>query len=210
VSGATLGVILAGGRSRRFGAPKALAEVGGVPIAARVRDALAAAVPAVVLVANEPALFSFLHLSTRPDLAPGSGPLAGVHTALHWAAERGCEAALCVACDLPFVTSSLLRTLVRRAREAGAPALAPEGPEGAPEPLCAVYSVRCLPRVAERLERGEGGMRQLLAAVGAAVLPLAEVRRHGIPERLFLNVNTPGEHRRADGIARAHDPAHAE
>lgn len=205
----TLGVILAGGRSRRFGAPKALAEVGGVPIAERVRRALSAAVPQVVLVANDPALLSCLHLPTRPDLSPGGGPLAGVLTALHWAAERDCDAALCVACDLPFVTPSLLDALVRRARKSDAPVLAPQGPTGAPEPLCAVYSVRCLAPVAERLERGERGMRQLLASLGAATLALTEVRRHGDPEHLFLNVNTPDEHRRAEDIARANDPAHA-
>ncbi|MBV9108579.1 MAG: NTP transferase domain-containing protein, partial [Gemmatimonadetes bacterium] len=62
-----LGAILAGGASSRFGAPKALAKVGGRRIIDRVRMAVADAVRDAVLIANEPAVFGDVDLPTRPD-----------------------------------------------------------------------------------------------------------------------------------------------
>lgn len=201
-----LGALLAGGASRRFGAPKALAEIGGRPVIERVREALAEATDRVVLIAPEGA-FPSLELPGRPDRVPGAGPLGGIHTALQWAEEEGRAGALCVACDLPFLSAALLRRLVEQASEPEAEAVVPEsaGCRGV-EPLCAVYSVAALPEIEARLLRGEHGMAALLDALRTARLPLAEVRRFGDPEILFLNVNTPEDHRRALRITERADP----
>ncbi|HEX2080425.1 MAG TPA: molybdenum cofactor guanylyltransferase, partial [Longimicrobium sp.] len=143
-----LGVILAGGASRRFGAPKALARAGRRRIIDRVCDALSAAVPEVVISANDPALFADLDLPTRADEIRGQGALGGIHTALRWAAERGRSGALVVACDMPWITAELLRTIAERAASSEADAVVPEsGGRRGVEPLCAWYSVRCLPHV---------------------------------------------------------------
>lgn len=186
-----LGVILAGGASRRFGSPKALARVGGRRIVDRVRDALAAAVPEVVVSANEPAMFEDLHLPVRPDLVAGLGALGGIHTALRWAAERGRPGALVAACDMPWISAELLRVIVERAAFTAADAVVPEsgGPRGI-EPLCAWYSVRCLPHVERMIAEGERRVHRLIDRIRADVVPAAEVRRIGDPGILFLNVNT--------------------
>ncbi|HEX6747668.1 MAG TPA: molybdenum cofactor guanylyltransferase [Longimicrobium sp.] len=201
-----LGAILAGGASRRFGAAKALAEVGGRRIVERVRDALAAAVDDVILIANEPELFGDLDLPARGDLRPGLGAAAGIETALRWAMEMGRPGAVCVACDMPFVSPALLRELVRRARDGDADAVVPEstGRRGI-EPLCAWYSVACLPAVERALASDERSLHALLATVRAGRIPLAEVRRFGDPEIIFMNVNTPDDHRRAIDLARHAD-----
>jgi molybdopterin-guanine dinucleotide biosynthesis protein A len=200
VSRTVLGAVLAGGRSRRFGAPKARATVGGRPLVERAFSALREVVPEVLVVANDPAMAAGTGGEVRPDAIPGGGPLSGIHTALRWAAERGGDAALCVATDMPFLSPALLRALLRRALETEAPIVAPEGPDLAPEPLCALYSTACLPEIEVRLGRGERALRALLSALGAERLPLAEVRRWGDPALLFLNVNTPQEHRRAEHL----------
>jgi molybdopterin-guanine dinucleotide biosynthesis protein A len=195
-----LGVILAGGASSRFGAPKALAKVGGRPIVERVRDALAAAAGEVVLVANAPELFAHLALPQRADAVPGAGPLGGVLTALRWARERGDEGVLCVACDMPFVPAELLRDLAERARAGDAALVVPgsRGRRGA-EPLCAWYSVRLLATVERAVADGERALYPLLDR--AERVPLAHVERFGDPDVLFLNVNTPADHQRAEHIA---------
>lgn len=197
-----LGVVLAGGASRRFGAPKALALVGGRPVAERVRDALGAVLPEVRAIANDPDLLSGLGLPVRPDLTPGAGPMAGVQAALAWAAEEGRPGVLCVGCDMPFVTPALLGALLERAEAGGAAAVVPEsrGRRGV-EPLCAYYSDSALPVVDALLAAGERGMAALLGAVPTARLPLSEVLRHGDPDLLFLNVNTPEDHARAERLA---------
>ena len=200
----TLGALLAGGASRRFGAPKALAEVGGRAIAERAISALSAAVERVVVIANEPELFARFGLPTRVDDVAGVGALGGVRTALAWAREERLRGALCVACDMPFVSPPLLCSLVVRAGESGAGAVVPasRGRRGV-EPLCAWYSVDALAAVDRSIAEGRTAMVDLLDRLSADVIPLGEVARHGDPDVLFLNVNTADDHRRAMEIAAA-------
>ncbi|WP_420130103.1 molybdopterin-guanine dinucleotide biosynthesis protein B [Longimicrobium sp.] len=193
-----LGVILAGGASRRFGAPKALARVGGRRIVDRVREALAAAVPDVVVSANDPALFADLGLPMRADQVAGVGALGGIHTALRWAAERGASGALVVACDMPWISAQLLRTLVDRAASTTADAVVPEsGGRRGMEPLCAWYSVRALPAVERMIAEGERRVHLLIGRVHTEVISIDDVRRTGDPGLLFMNVNTVDDLRRA-------------
>lgn len=194
-----LGVILAGGASLRFGSPKALARAGGRRIVDRVRDALCAAVPDAVVSANEPELFADLGLPMRADEVAGLGALGGIHTALRWAAERGRSGALVVACDMPWISAGLLRTIVERAASTSADAVVPEsGGRRGIEPLCAWYSVRCLPHVERMIGEGERRVHRLVDRIQADVLSIDEVRRIGDPGTLFLNVNTVDDLRRAE------------
>lgn len=196
-----LGAILAGGRSRRFGSPKALSEVGGVAMVHRVRSALERAGARAVLIAELPELRA-LDLPSRSDRVRGAGPLGGIHAALHWARELEQPGALCVACDMPFLAPGLLAGLIHTGMLSGAAAVAPRAaPEAEMEPLCAWYSVAALDEVEARLRGGEWALRPLLRAVGARALPTSEVMKHGSPERLLANVNTPADRQRAEALA---------
>jgi hypothetical protein len=48
---------------------------------------------------------------------------------------------------------------------------------------------------------GSWALHPLLDLVPTRRIPLAEVERFGDPELLFLNVNTPTDHQRAERIA---------
>lgn len=196
---APLGVILAGGASRRFGTPKALAMVGGRRIIDRVRDALVAVTPDVVIIANEPELFGDLGLPIRPDDTPGLGALGGIRTALRWAMEMGRSGALVVACDMPFVSPALLRMIAIRASADGAVVPESEGRRGV-EPLCAWYSARLLPLVDEMIASGERQAFRLAERAAADRIPIGLVRTAGEPGTLFLNVNTVDDLRDAERI----------
>ncbi|HEX2207878.1 MAG TPA: molybdopterin-guanine dinucleotide biosynthesis protein B, partial [Longimicrobium sp.] len=67
------------------------------------------------------------------------------------------------------------------------------------EPLCAWYSVRCLPHVERMIDGDERRMHLLIDRIRADVIPIHEVRRIGDPGILFLNVNTVDDLRRAEG-----------
>ncbi|HEX8695173.1 MAG TPA: molybdenum cofactor guanylyltransferase [Longimicrobium sp.] len=194
----SLGAILAGGASRRFGSPKALAVVEGRPIVERVKDAVARVVPRVVLIANDPGLFEGLGLPARPDDVPGLGALAGIWKALEWAREVRRPGALCVACDMPFLSPGLLDLLLVRAAESRADAVVPEsrGPRGV-EPLCAWYSTECLAAVRAQAGVGNGTVAAVLQRVRTERVPLAEIERVGDPDVLFFNVNTSHDYWRA-------------
>jgi molybdopterin-guanine dinucleotide biosynthesis protein A len=203
---APLGAILAGGASRRFGSPKALAIVGGRTIVERVRDAMEAAVGRVVLIAYDREMAAALGVQSRPDLHPGCGPVAGIETALRWAEEEGRPGALVAACDMPFLDARALRLLVDFARsDPSAEAVAVRTADGRKPPLCAWLSVRCLP-AAERVVAGDDrSFAALLSLVATARVPVDDIARIRSPETMFFNVNTPDDLRRAERIAREMD-----
>lgn len=197
-----LGALLAGGQNRRYGGePKALATVGGAPIALRAIRALKDATDRVVLIANQPESFTSLGLETRPDLRQGRGALGGIHTAVAWAAEAGCRGALVTACDMPFLSSALLRRLAEGAGTHEVVAPASESRRGL-EPLCAYYGVDCRSAIEAALERGDLHVTSFFADVAVRTLPAELVTEFGDPELLFLNVNTPEDRERAEAAAR--------
>lgn len=194
---AILGAALAGGGSTRFGAPKALAMVGGRPVVDRVMEVLREVATRVVLIANDPVVAAAAEVSV-PDLAPGHGPLGGIVTALHLAREKGLAGALCVAGDMPFVTADLLRALLIDP----AAVVVPESTgRRSFEPLCAYWPVSAIENAAAALDAGDRAPHRLLDRHPVVRLPLARVREIGDPEILFFNLNTREDLERAERIA---------
>ncbi|HLU25649.1 MAG TPA: molybdenum cofactor guanylyltransferase [Longimicrobiales bacterium] len=195
------GAILAGGRNVRYGAPKALTEVGGVRIIDRVRRALEAVTDELILIANDPEVYASVGLPMRPDLRPGLGALGGVLTALAWAREAGRPGVLAVACDMPFLSTALLARIL--AEREGVDVVVPEsGGRRGVEPLCAYYAVGAYEAIEAALARGDRRMIGFFDDVQVRTIPLAEVLTFGDPEILFLNVNTPEERERAEALTR--------
>ncbi|HEY8393934.1 MAG TPA: molybdenum cofactor guanylyltransferase [Thermaerobacter sp.] len=102
------GVILAGGHSRRMGRDKALLDLGGRPMIARVAEALGRVCAEVLVVDRDPDRYAFLGLPVVLDRKPGFGALSGLHAGL-LALPR--PYGLFVACDMPFLQPALLRYL---------------------------------------------------------------------------------------------------
>jgi molybdopterin-guanine dinucleotide biosynthesis protein A len=198
-----LGVLSAGGRSTRYGSPKALAEVGGVRIADRVAAALAVVVgeDSVRCIANDPRLGQAIGLPFRGDVLQGAGALAGVHAALVWAREEGAAGALVAGCDMPFIEPDLLRALLAMSDAADVVIPASRGPRGV-EPLCAWYGVACTHAIEAAVAEGDARMIGFHDRVRVRTLSLDEVCRFGEPGRLFLNVNTEEDRILAERLER--------
>lgn len=182
--GGPVGVVLAGGASRRLGQDKATLEVAGETLVARAASRLAAAGVAEVVVADAGRRL----VAGLPSLAegPGAGPAAGI---LGAAAARPGRPLLVLACDLPAVPAELLAHLTGIE---GADWVVPEGPAGL-EPLCALYRPRALESLAARVTAGRFALHPLAADPGLAVRVLApaELAAWGDPERTFANLNRP-------------------
>ena len=197
------GVVLAGGKSRRFGRSKVLAPLSGVPMASwSVRALQAAGLPAGVI-SDEDGVEAALGLPARPDLEAGLGPIGGLWTALQWAGERGDHGVLLLGCDMPLVNEALVRTIL--AWKDVATAVVPVGPNG-PEPMCALYRLTCMPEVERRLHSRDRSLRGLAEAVGAAFIGEDAVARVADSHTIFLNINTVSERDRAEHLldTRAH------
>ncbi len=67
---------------------------------------------------------------------------------------------LALACDLPRISSDLLRSVIRHTP--GFDAVVPVTSGGLPQPVCAAYSRACLPAIERNLRAGENRMIRLL------------------------------------------------
>jgi molybdopterin-guanine dinucleotide biosynthesis protein A len=106
-----VGVLLAGGLSRRMGGgDKGLLDLGGRSMLARVIERLRPQVGDMIINANgDPARFAGFALPVQPDtLADNPGPLAGVLAGMRWAAQNHATAryVLTVSSDAPFLPAS--------------------------------------------------------------------------------------------------------
>lgn len=106
-----IGVILAGGESRRFGSDKAVALWRGRPLIAWARDAIAAWCGMVYVNGRE-----WGELPSLPDQPrAGLGPLGGIAAGLAQGLADGCDTVLTIACDMPDVPATVLRALCQEA-----------------------------------------------------------------------------------------------
>jgi molybdopterin-guanine dinucleotide biosynthesis protein A len=141
-----VGLLLAGGQSRRMGSgDKALRVIGGVPLLDLVIERMRPQVETLVLNANgDPTRFSSFGLPVVPDSVPDyAGPLAGVLAGLDWTAEhrRDCTHVVSVATDAPFLPRDLVSRLVRGMEKSGAD-LACAASAGQPHPVIGLWPVR--------------------------------------------------------------------
>lgn len=162
--------IFVGGEARRFGgfAKGMLPSPSGPPLVEVIEAALRSLGVPCVLVGRRPA-YAICGLPTLDDARAGVGPLGGLIALLEHGAGRD---VLAIACDLPFVTPSLLDRLARA--ETVSAAVAPRR-EGRWEPLFARYASGPALRVARRrADRGAYSLQGLLDELAASPLPLAE------------------------------------
>ncbi len=100
----TVGILLAGGLSRRFGTPKAFAELQGKAFYAYVYDALDAVCDHIVIITRPELMSRFpreMDVLSDDEKFAGMGPLAGIYTAMN---ERPAQQYLVLPCDMPFVS----------------------------------------------------------------------------------------------------------
>lgn len=150
-----VGAILAGGQSRRMGAPKEGVLLGGRPMIEHVLSALNSVCAQVVIV-GECRGYENNRMPRLPDLRPGLGPLAGIEAVLRSGLGTGY---LIAACDQPFLTPELLRRLLGEAEEPKC--FREEGGAGF-HPFPCYFPASWLPRVEAALEAGKLSMRGLL------------------------------------------------
>lgn len=111
---AIMGVILAGGLSRRMGGgDKGLSLLGDETILQRIAGRMRPQVETLFLNANgEPGRLASLGLPILPDTLPGfPGPLAGVLAGLEHGAATGFAQVMVVPCDAPFLPFDLVARL---------------------------------------------------------------------------------------------------
>lgn len=178
--------IIAGGASRRMGRNKALLEVEGEPLVARVAAVARAVFPEVFVVTSSPEIAAAARLPAVPDIFPGKGPLAGIHAALRHANAP----VFCCACDMPFLDAAYIRFLCEQLGnyDAVVPRI-----HGYSEPLHAIYTPACLPVMETVLQGKVGPVDNVLRQLRVLFVDEEEARRFDAELRMFENWNTPDD-----------------
>ncbi|KKB36829.1 molybdenum cofactor guanylyltransferase [Bacillus thermotolerans] len=184
---ARVGIVLAGGESRRFGEPKAFAHYNGRPFYERAIQALAPVTDEVVLVSHPSLVDRFSQESSVPfieDEAPyqGKGPLAGLYSVM-----KHIESIwyITMPCDTPLIHADMIRRLAAFADETY-DAIIPEI-DGRDQPLVALYHCKIASLLSEQLASENYRVIDLLNK--AHVKRVTETDLH-ITKELFTNINT--------------------
>ena len=186
------GILLTGGSSRRMGLDKASMPIDGVACAVRIARVLRRVVADAVEVGP-----GVSGLPSVREKAPGNGPLVALCAGVEALEVAGSSvAALLLACDLPFVTDSVLATLASwPGRHSVVPVV-----HGQPQTLCARWSTDELAEAPRLVASGHRSMGSLLARPGVEL-----VDERAWPEpldpRVLADIDTPADLERLGLVA---------
>lgn len=193
--GKIVGIVLAGGASRRMGSDKALVEIGERSMLDWVVEALASISDDVVVSGPERPSSQSSNQSLRfiPDSGPAhAGPLSGL-VAVMDAVPRE-SLLLTVGVDQPWIRPQTLRSMT--AKLSGLPVV--PVPDGIRQTTCGVYPADLLLVATRELNAG-GSIQSLLDRT--AFTPFTEADAHAIGEdgRSWFSVNSPEDIERGIG-----------
>jgi molybdopterin-guanine dinucleotide biosynthesis protein A len=186
------GIVLAGGRSRRFGRDKLAEEIDGRPLlhhaVLRLLEVCERVVVVVAADGDEPDLPADGVVLVVRDALPDEGPLRGLAAGLDVSEQA---LAIVVGGDMPDLQPDVLREMLRAARETGAVAVAlSDGGEARPLPLV-VATDRGRNAVSTLLDAGERSLRQLLGTVTTVVVDEPSWTSLDPERRTLVDVDEP-------------------
>jgi molybdopterin-guanine dinucleotide biosynthesis protein A len=189
------GILLAGGRSSRMGVDKALIDLAGESVIARILRQLSDCADQTYIVGDRPERFIDLPARVLPDDRPGLGVVGGIATGLRVAAEG---IVVCVACDMPFVDAELMQLLVDAVGSTdGAIVRTPRGYE----PLCAAYRADRLESLLAMIHEGELAAQSIARRMDLTAVDEGALLEAGLDPRRLFNMNTPDDLEQARELA---------
>jgi len=183
------GIILAGGKSRRMGEDKAFVSFSGRPLIETLIDKLSGVFKDLIIVTNTPHLYKGYGLETYTDLVKDKGPLAGIYTGLFYSKTAH---SFIVACDMPFLNRDLIRFMLGKIDRYD---IVVSRRRGRPEPLCAVYSKRCIKPIECQLHNNNLKITDLFPRVRTRIITAEETASCGARDKDFVNINTREDYR---------------
>ncbi|MEK5040108.1 molybdenum cofactor guanylyltransferase [Sporosarcina sp. FSL K6-3457] len=182
----TVGVVLAGGLSRRFGSPKAFAQLGNRYFYEVALEALKAHCDEVIIVTRQELLKCFPEgVKAITDIIDykGLGPLAGILSAME---SVEADRYIVLPCDMPYVDEKVVGKLLAQHEQAVTAVVV----DGRQHPLVSIWDRSMKGNLREVLANGQLRVMPVLASSGVRWINgglLTDDER-----RVFTNVNTPG------------------
>lgn len=174
-----IGILLAGGQSKRMGADKAELTLGGYSQLQRTETLLHQSGCEDVLISRNSA-------AGIADIYVNQGPLAGVHAAISNARCPAQCVALVVPVDMPLLSTGALTELIEQARSSGLNAYF----DDCYLPCVLHLNTSTVKELEQRLENGQRSVKSFLYDTGAASFTSDE-------RQPLFNTNTPSEWQQA-------------
>jgi molybdenum cofactor guanylyltransferase len=171
------GVVLAGGKSRRFGSDKARFLYRGKPMMQWVLESLELASERFI-VANAP--YAEFNVPLYADVISSPTPLSGIHSALVHAKHDWVAIA---ACDMPYLTTDYWQTLQGYCQDTKAVVI--ESNFGL-EPLAAFYHRSLIQAIEAALKQEQKAVHLFLQTIDKTVLKAEALN---LQSNTFLNIN---------------------
>ncbi len=172
------GVVLAGGKSKRFGSDKARFAYQGKALLQWVLDSLAEANERFII-ASQP--YEEFNVPVYADVLPNQTPLSGIHSALVHAKHDWVAVA---ACDMPYLTKAYWQTLHSQCKNCQAVVV--KSDYGL-EPLAAFYHKSLVSVLETHLQNNQRAIHVFLQEVELKILPMDTL---SIPANTFTNINS--------------------
>lgn len=182
----TTGILLAGGKSRRYGTPKAFAEINNTFFYEYIYQLLHNTCDEVIIVTRE----EFNHCFKRAERVivdiekyKGCGPLAGMYSAM---IESPADQYLVLPCDMPLLEQTTIELLLEKHQQD----ISIVQIENRLQPLVSVWNREMLPFIERALNEEIYSLKPLFQKHKVTYVPHTALTDD---PATFLNVNTKEE-----------------
>lgn len=184
-------LILAGGRSSRFGSDKSQLKLNGRQVVEILAEEATKVCDEVLIVTDSGQKFAkadflrnFPQVREIADNCVGMGPMGGLQAGLAAATNEIC---LLMACDMPLLNGELMGYFIDRAEAEYQIALPQNGDDI--EPMFGIYKKSLLPLVEKLLAEQRRSLLNLTKNAPTLLLPVADWRQAAGDRDVFFNVN---------------------
>jgi molybdopterin-guanine dinucleotide biosynthesis protein A len=188
----TVGVLLAGGESSRFGQPKVFAKYKGKSFWEHSYEVLKAETDHQLVISRTDLVDKMKETATCQVILDdveviGKGPLAGIYTAMN---HEKAEWYFILSCDVPLITNCLIRSLLDL-RNPTFKAVIPKV-NGKLHPLIGVYHHSIFSLVEKQLTKQEYRIVSLLNKIEVLYVSEKEI---GVDRKIFSNINSQEDYK---------------
>lgn len=179
------GVILAGGKSSRYGKPKMFETYKGKCFYEHSVDALKAhSLSPIVIVTNDDLFPSFkrddVEFIIEHDTNAYQGPLFAMYQALSSIADA--DWFFVLSCDIPFVNAAFVEYMIHLTKDSEYDAIVPAQADQI-HPLLALYHRRSLVTMKQLVDQNERKIRLFLDQIRVQTIPFSN------EDSVFININ---------------------
>ena len=180
----TVGIVLAGGLSRRFGSPKAFAKLGNEFFYKIAVEAMSASCDEVVIVTLPELMDRFSSdenaMTDKVEYA-GLGPLAGILSGME---SVEANRYIILPCDMPFLDDNAISKLITHHHKGVTAVIS----DGRYHPLVSIWDSQMKSAVKSALENNQLSVMKLLSNSNTTWVPGSVLTDD--EKRMFTNVNT--------------------